>query len=812
MIDKKKDFFFITLIFALLVACFSRVLFTDQIIRAPDIINEYYWGIAGSGNATLRELFTFNISSAGWDNYINSGYSNLGGMVSLQFLLHHRLIYGLLSPPASIAWFIVLHLFFGAVGAYCYCRAVGCSRIASFFGGLVFALSTENASLINAGHVLKIATISFAPWAFYFMERGYRTLRPIYFFTVAVVLAFQFFNVHWQIAFYTCLALAVYGIARSIWLALDHQGNNGWFTARILGLNVITLVFFLSSVAISLAPLVSWSKDTNRGVQSGANQGKGGLDREEAMAWSMPPEEAAAFIVPGMFGFSRQEAGQNPTNIPAYYWGRMVFTQTLSYMGLLPWLLLPLPLIFRRDRVTLIALLVLLLGLIFSMGKYTPFYNMLYDCLPGINRFRVPKMMMFVPVFALGMLAARGIDILGDDEVMKTSVFRRYLCGVGALAVLLGVIFVVEQFAPRFTVELLLPQIAQATRYEDGGYLIGQRWKNLVNETAIATVLASVCTAVIFVRYRLKIGALAVAVILVALYVGDLARVNSKFLFTVPTPEHIKGKKTAVMDYLLKDSEKYRVLQMDGSDPMQFASNRIPVMFTSNPVQQRRWQEMLDVFNVNSALPDMLNVKYLIVGAQQYENEKEQLGAKYAPVFRSPEGDQLVLENKAVLPKAWLVPSVLVMTDLNQRLSVLGSRMFNPRYVALVEDLPPLQLADPNASPALSPGEVRVVSYKSESIDLNAHAASNALLALGEKYHQGWYVFVDGRQARIIPVNNVLRGVYLTPGTHRIEFRFDPLPFKIGKYLTLGSFLLYVVMLVREWLLRRRRQEQVAAG
>ena len=135
---------------------------------------------------------------------------------------------------------------------------------------------------------------------------------------------------------------------------------------------------------------------------------------------------------------------------------------------------------------------------------------------------------------------------------------------------------------------------------------------------------------------------------------------------------------------------------------------------------------MLDVFNVNSALPDMLNVKYLIVGAQQYENEKEQLGAKYAPVFRSPEGDQLVLENKAVLPKAWLVPSVLVMTDLNQRLSVLGSRMFNPRYVALVEDLPPLQLADPNASPALSPGEVRVVSYKSESIDLNAHAASNA--------------------------------------------------------------------------------------
>ncbi|HEY3308685.1 MAG TPA: YfhO family protein [Desulfuromonadaceae bacterium] len=812
MTDRKKDLLFIMLLFSVLVACFSRVLFTDQIIRAPDIINEYYWGVVGSGQATLKSLFSFNLSSAGWDTYINSGSTNLGGMASMQFLLHHRLIYWFISPPASVAWFMALHLFFGAVGTYCYCRAVGCSRIASFVGGLVFALSTENASLINAGHVLKIATISFAPWAFYFMERGYRTLRPIYFFTAAVVLAFQFFNIHWQIAFYTCLSLAVYGIARSIWLVLDQQRNRGRFTARMLGLNVITLVFFLSCVAISLAPLAVWSKDTNRGAQSGANQGKGGLDREEAMAWSMPPEETAAFIVPGMYGFSRQEAGENPTNIPAYYWGRMVFTQTLTYMGLLPWLLLPLPLLFRRDRVTQIALIVLAFGVLFSMGKYTPFYNLLYDHFPGINRFRVPKMMMFIPVFAMGILAARGVDILGDDDVLKSSVFRKYLYGVSGLAGLLGIMFVVERFAPRFTVDLLLPQIAQATRYEEGGYLIEQRWQNLVNETALAAVLAALCAAVLYARYRFKLGALTVALILVALYVGDLARVNSKFMFTVPVPEHVKGKKTAVMDFLLKDLKKYRVLPMDGSDPMQFASNKIPVMFTSNPVQQKRWQEMLDVFNVNSILPDMLNVKYLLVSAQQYEKEREQFGNKFVPVFRSPEGGQFVLENKAVLPKAWLVPSVVAITDQNQRLAILSGTMFNPRQIALVEGVSPIQLADPNAPPAVPPGEVQVVTYNSESIDVTAHAATNALLVLGEKYFQGWYAFVDGKQAEIVPVNHVLRGVYLTSGSHNVEFRFNPLAFRIGKYLTLGSFALFVVLLVREWLLRRRGQVPIQAG
>ena len=63
---------------------------------------------------------------------------------------------------------------------------------------------------------------------------------------------------------------------------------------------------------------------------------------------------------------------------------------------------------------------------------------------------------------------------------------------------------------------------------------------------------------------------------------------------------------------------------------------------------------------------------------------------------------------------------------------------------------------------------------------------------------------MDGKPVEIYPVDHVLRGVYLTPGTHRVEFRFDPLPFKIGKYLTLGSFAFFVAMLIREWRIRKR--------
>jgi uncharacterized membrane protein YfhO len=63
---------------------------------------------------------------------------------------------------------------------------------------------------------------------------------------------------------------------------------------------------------------------------------------------------------------------------------------------------------------------------------------------------------------------------------------------------------------------------------------------------------------------------------------------------------------------------------------------------------------------------------------------------------------------------------------------------------------------------------------------------------------------VDGKEVEIQPVDHVLRGVYLTPGTHTVEFVFDPLPFKIGKWLTLSSFAFFALMLLREWQVRRR--------
>ena len=163
------------------------------------------------------------------------------------------------------------------------------------------------------------------------------------------------------------------------------------------------------------------------------------------------------------------------------------------------------------------------------------------------------------------------------------------------------------------------------------------------------------------------------------------------------------------------------------------------------------------------------------------------------------------MENKRVLPKAWLVPSVLPVSDRQQGLAILQNPSFDPRAIALVESPAPIPMPAPNMQPPVTVGGVTVTNYEGDKISFTANPAQNAILVVGEKFYKGWRATVDGNNVEIYPVDHVLRGVYLAPGSHTVEMRFDPLPFKVGKYLTLTSFAFFAVMAGRELYLRRRR-------
>ncbi len=810
-----SDLLMLLLLLVGLTALFSPILFTTKIVRAPDILNEFYWGVYQSYGKPLWSMLRVDLATADWNPYINSGHSNDGGMASMQFVFPYRLIFGLIPAPASVAWFMVLHLFLGGAGTYLYCRLVGCSRVAALFGGFIFAFCTENASLINAGHVMKIATIAHAPWVFYFLEKGFRTDRLFAYLCAGLVLTLQFFNTHWQIAFYTCLGVGVYGILRL--LEQIRHGEPGIKTGRTLLLGLTMVLFFLSASAISLAPLAAWSKDTNRGVHSGANQGKGGLQREEAMMWSLPPEEALALVVPGLFGLSRQEGGDQPRPDQTYYWGRMFFTQTASYFGLLPWLLLPLPLLFRNDRVTTAALIAVVGGLLFSMGKYTPFYQLLYDYLPGVSRFRVPKMMLFMTALGLAVLTARGIDLLRDERIAASGRIQRWTWWVLAFPLGLGLLLGIEKlFGPSLR-GWLMDWLAQPTRYQAGGAgIAAQRWFTIEQETGIALAQASLLALVLLAMVRRRLAVWLGLASLLLVLTADLWRVNRWFLVLTNPPVRGEVALTPAMQWIKEQGQGsrprtepvevvkgqdnevplYRTLPLGERDPMGYAAAGIPVLFTANAVQKVRWQEYLDRLSLQSRMPDFMNLRWLVYDQNLYEQQKDHFGERYRTVFSN--GKEIILENRQVLPKAWLVSRAELEADPVKRLQRMLAPGFDPARLALVESAPPFALAGTDQL-----GKVQVKTYKPAEMSLAAEITANSLLVVGEKYYQGWIATVDGKPTEIVPVNHTLRGVYLAPGNHTVAFRFDPLPFRIGKWLTLGSFALFGLVALREWFLHR---------
>lgn len=121
----------------------------------------------------------------------------------------------------------------------------------------------------------------------------------------------------------------------------------------------------------------------------------------------------------------------------------------------------------------------------------------------------------------------------------------------------------------------------------------------------------------------------------------------------------------------------------------------------------------------------------------------------------------------------------------------LSSPAFDPAQIVMVASRVP---ASTNAvSGGSNPGTVEFSSYASKHIKLRATAAEPAILLLNDKYDPNWQVRVDGKPAELLRCNFIMRGVYLPPGPHTVEFLFTP---PIGAlYISLAAIVVAVGLL-----------------
>jgi hypothetical protein len=136
----------------------------------------------------------------------------------------------------------------------------------------------------------------------------------------------------------------------------------------------------------------------------------------------------------------------------------------------------------------------------------------------------------------------------------------------------------------------------------------------------------------------------------------------------------------------------------------------------------------------------------------------------------SSDGELAVFDFTGALPRAKLYGNWQVSTNDTENLKTLADLNFDPTKTVLIST-PQKDLAAVSTNE--NSGTVEFQSYAPKKIVFNANATAPSVLLLNDKYDPNWRVTVDGRPAKLLRCNFLMRGVQVPPGQHTVEFDFS---------------------------------------
>ena len=134
-------------------------------------------------------------------------------------------------------------------------------------------------------------------------------------------------------------------------------------------------------------------------------------------------------------------------------------------------------------------------------------------------------------------------------------------------------------------------------------------------------------------------------------------------------------------------------------------------------------------------------------------------------------GPLALIEFTGALPRARLFHQWESAPDPTAALQRIVDPEFDPtKSVTIVGNAPP----SGRGVTLPRPEPVKIVHYDAHRVVLEAIVGHPAILLLNDGHHEDWKVRVNGEPAELLRANYLMRGVYLEPGAHDIEFRFQP--------------------------------------
>jgi hypothetical protein len=147
-----------------------------------------------------------------------------------------------------------------------------------------------------------------------------------------------------------------------------------------------------------------------------------------------------------------------------------------------------------------------------------------------------------------------------------------------------------------------------------------------------------------------------------------------------------------------------------------------------------------------------------------------------------------------LMPRMSLIYHWNIQPDSAAELKTITNQKFNPAHDVLLEISPGISPIEGNNN-----GRLRWIDHSTDEVEIQAETIRPCVLLITDNYSAGWTAEAlrDSHQKvyQVLPGDYFLRAIPLEPGYHHFILKYRPISFEIGKWVSLLSCFLYIVIL-----------------
>jgi hypothetical protein len=479
------------------------------------------------------------------------------------------------------------------------------------------------------------------------------------------------------------------------------------------------------------------------------------------------PENFVTLLAPSFFGEI------------AHYWGRCYLWETSLFLTVTGFALAVYAAIYVERKIKWVPLVVIFAALLLALGVHTPLFAILYEHVPGFDRFRSISKFIFPASLFLVLLAATGLDRLCKQERIDP----KFVIGLFAAAAVLGIagLWTAKTNSWQWLMNkmesthesYLVPQL-----YESAEFVSQAQHRAAISIFLAAGTCVLVGTLLIMRKRdpRIICG-------LAALGIAEAFCFAHAVRSTFDSRIIVNAEAKSFLDAHPGD---YRIIIP--RNPNSAMSLRVPDIWGYDPNVVRRYAEFITW--TQGGDPDNAT---LYVRFTRFDPLHAMLRLRY--VF-GEHGNELETAEAPIppMPHLQLVANYRVLQGRDAIFDALRSDTFDPTREVILESEP-----EPRPSPSESPGTATLVESSTDTLTIEADLAQPSILLITDVYTPEWRaISLPGSvqsKYQLLPGNYVLRAVPLAAGHHRLRVEYAPCGFAIGKWISIVSGALFLGVL-----------------